>query len=553
MIIHAIYLILLSFSSIVFFIIAQKKTEIIAKNETELNFAKTNNENLQQKLLEFENLQRAHDKINVELQFASEKTTDLQGNFNKKEEELNKISIENRDLTAETEKLKVEVELLRKKESELSQFTTMNRALAAENEQLKTEVGFLRIKEGELTNLTGEHRELATENEGLKAEVVLLRKKEIELGKNVEFRRELSTENEKLKAEIDFLRKKNEETVATLRNMLQENKVSFQALASEIAKKTYAEVKGKSEEDLTQIVKPLKKEIDVFNSELKNHMQSNSATINNFRGMFEQFTKNIAKNEHNTAKLTDALLGNNKTQGNWGEWTLERVLQSAGLQKEVDYKLQEHYVEEERIKRPDVVIYLPDDKHVIVDAKMSLLHYYEYVNSEENREQNLKALKNSIAGHIKDLAAKKYSDAQNLDSISMVFLFIPIESLFQLLATDFKVMDFSYKHKIVLVSPTTLYSSLYAIAYVRRLEKQTENINNIVEEVGKFYDKCCAFLEDFVMIGKALNKASETYEGSLNKLQTGKGNIVDRMVKIKKMGISSKKEIPEVLQKELVE
>lgn len=361
-------------------------------------------------------------------------------------------------------------------------------------------------------------------------------------------------EIEKLKAENDLLQQKNSESVENLRRLLQENKDSFQVLAQEIANKTVSDVKNKSEAELKNIVQPLKGEIDIFNKELKSHIHHNTTTISNFRGMFEQFTKSISKNEANTVKLTDALLGNNKTQGSWGEWTLERVLQSAGLQREIDYRLQEHFVDDSKIKRPDAVIYLPDNKHIIVDAKMSLLHYYEYVNgSEENREANLKLLKQSIGKHIKDLASKNYSDTIAIDSISMVFLFIPIEALFQLIATDAKVMDFSYQHKIILVSPSTLYSSLYAIAYVRRLEKQTENINNIIDEVGKFYDKCCLFLEDFLSLGRVLQKANETFEGSMNKLQTGRGNIIDRMLKIKKMGVSSKKEVPESLQKEVIE
>ena len=246
-----------------------------------------------------------------------------------------------------------------------------------------------------------------------------------------------------------------------------------------------------------------------------------------------------------------ALKGDNKQQGNWGEMVLEKVLERSGLKAGEEYKMEFATTnsENERI-RPDAVIFLPDNKHVIVDSKVSLVAYSACVNAlnEEDRMKFLKAHIESLRNHIKLLSDKNYQTAIGLQSPDFVLLFVPIESSFSLAVQgDAELFNYAWDRKIVIVSPSTLLATLRTIASIWKQERQTRNAIEIAEEGGKLYDKFVAFVDDLIKVGNGIKKTQGDYEDAMKKLHEGSGNLVRRAEKMKELGAKTSKQLPQGL------
>ncbi|MEM9023447.1 MAG: DNA recombination protein RmuC, partial [Bacteroidota bacterium] len=249
--------------------------------------------------------------------------------------------------------------------------------------------------------------------------------------------------------------------------------------------------------------------------------------------------------------LTNALKGDNKKQGNWGEVILERVLERSGLVKGQEYVTQfsTENVDGQKIQ-PDVIVHLPDDKHIIIDAKVSLVHYDQYVNASEEAEKALalKAHLASLRNHIKGLGDKNYQTAANLSTPDFVLLFVPIEASFSVaIQTDLDLFGYAWDRKVVLVSPTTLLATLRTISSIWKQERQSKNVQQIAKEGGLLYDKFVGFLEDMETIQKGLERSQSAYDAAMNKLQSGNGNLIGKAVKLRKLGAKTNKDIPEHL------
>ena len=261
--------------------------------------------------------------------------------------------------------------------------------------------------------------------------------------------------------------------------------------------------------------------------------------------MLHQLNQRISEEATN---LTRALKGDNKTQGNWGEIVLERVLEESGLTKGQEYETQFNTKNEDgRTIQPDVVVKLPEGKHIIIDSKVSLVDYEAWISSEEDEDKD-KFLKNHVASvrnHVKYLGEKAYQTSRDLQTPDFVLLFIPIESSFSLaIQNDSSLYQYALDRKIVIVSPTTLLATLRTIATIWNQEKQTRNVLEIAEQAGRMYDKFVLFVEDMQKLGRNLDTAQTAYKGAMNKLQTGTGNLVSRTEKLRKLGAKASKRIP---------
>ena len=260
------------------------------------------------------------------------------------------------------------------------------------------------------------------------------------------------------------------------------------------------------------------------------------------REMNEQMSKE-------TLNLTKALKGDSKMQGNWGELILERVLEKSGLEKGREYEVQQSFVTEEGNRVfPDVVINLPDGKKMIVDSKVSLTAYEKYVNeSDENKKgTHLNEHINSIKRHVEQLGNKNYHDLYQMESPDFVLLFIPIESAFALaLNEDTSLYNKAFEKNIVIATPSTLLATLRTIDSMWTNQKQQENALEIARQAGALYDKFEGFVADLVKIGKKMDEAKIEYQGAMNKLVDGKGNLITSVEKLKKMGAKAKKALPE--------
>ncbi len=299
---------------------------------------------------------------------------------------------------------------------------------------------------------------------------------------------------------------------------------------------------------LNDVLNPLKEKLKEFEEKVnlgqKSSIEQNSA-------LMEQIKNLTSLNQTVTQKtedLTNALKGSNKTQGNWGEMILERVLESSGLKKGSEYETQ--FVTRNQVNesiKPDAVIFLPDNKNLIIDSKVSLVAYERYTSAEEGSVEKdiaLKAHIESLKNHIKELSAKDYHTGLNLNSPDFVLLFIPIESGFvATISQDTTLFNFAWERKIVLVSPSTLLATLRTIASVWKTEYQTRNAIEIARQAGDLYDKFVSFTQDMEDVGKHIKKAEDAHANALNKLSTGKGNLVTRAQNLKKLGVKSTKKL----------
>ncbi len=253
--------------------------------------------------------------------------------------------------------------------------------------------------------------------------------------------------------------------------------------------------------------------------------------------------------------LTKALKGENKTQGNWGEIVLERILEESGLRKGMEYEIQSTLKsEDKKVYRPDVVIHMPQNRDIVIDSKVSLVAYERYVSEEDSALKNL-ALKEhiaSISGHIKELSEKKYEKLNGINTLDYVLLFMPIEGAFMLaLGEDGEFFKRAYDNNILVVSPSTLLVTLRTIEHIWRTQRQQDHAMKIANEAEAMYEKLVAFVDEMQKVGTHLQRAQESYDISMNRLKSGRGNIIKRAENIVELGIKPKKSLAVKSQEEL--
>jgi DNA recombination protein RmuC len=378
---------------------------------------------------------------------------------------------------------------------------------------------------------------------------------------------ELNREREKWNQELSGLRKElheanitiakareafkaQEEKYVTLKNELENvhkrYTTEFENIASRILEEKSEKFTKQNRDNLDVILNPLKENIKAFEEKVEKAYKTES----NERIELKTEIKNLVflnqKISEEANNLAKALKGDNKKQGNWGEVILEKVLERSGLVKDREYRTQFNTLngEGKRIQ-PDAVILLPDNKHVIVDAKVSLVAYEACVNAtgEEERERFVKEHLLSVRNHVKILSDKDYHTSVDFNTPDFVLLFIPIESSFSVaVQADQELFSFAWDKKIVIVSPSTLLATLRTIASLWKQERQTKNVMEIAREGGELYDKFVGFLEDMQKIEKAIESSSKAYTDAVNKLSNGKGNIVRRIQLIQQLGAKTSKD-----------
>jgi DNA recombination protein RmuC len=325
----------------------------------------------------------------------------------------------------------------------------------------------------------------------------------------------------------------------------------FQLIADKIVKENSNELSQTHQKELNQLLQPLKEKIKSFEENIEKKYIDEIKERTDLKSELSKLLE--LNNTLNTQaqNLTTALKGDNKTQGNWGEMILERILESSGLQKGIEYETQvsDTNSENKRIQ-PDVIIKLPENKHLVVDAKVSLVSYEQFNSTREDEERgkHLKSHLLSIRSHIKNLSDKNYQSGVSLQSPDFVLLFMPIEAAFSLaLQHDHQLFQYAWERKVVLVSPTTLLASLRTISSVWKNERQTKNAQDIAEKAGNLYDKFVGFIKDMESIDKSLKDAQNHYNDAFNKLSTGRGNLVKRAEKLKELGAKASKSLPNKL------
>ena len=355
---------------------------------------------------------------------------------------------------------------------------------------------------------------------------------------------QLAAQNESLQQLLDS---QKEEIV----KIQEEAKLQFENLANKILEEKTLKFTEQNQQNLKNILNPLQEKITDFEKKVENtHKESidyHAALRQQILGLKEM---NLQMSKE-TLNLTKALKGDSKIQGNWGELVLERVLEKSGLEKGREYEIQKSFTTEEGNRvQPDVIINLPDGKKMIVDSKVSLTAYEKYINEEDDEQKNsfLKEHVSSLKRHVEQLGSKNYQHLYQMESPDFVLLFIPIEPAFAIaLNEDTQLYNKAFERNIVIVTPSTLLATLRTIDSMWTNQKQQENAYEIARQAGALYDKFDGFVNDLVKIGKKMDEAKSEYEGAMNKLVDGKGNLITSVQKLKIMGAKAKKSLPDVL------
>jgi DNA recombination protein RmuC len=369
---------------------------------------------------------------------------------------------------------------------------------------------------------------------------------------------------DELQAERDRLADANRELESTRsfyiaeKEKLAEQKVSFEQsqeklnkdfelIANKILEEKSSKFMEQNRTNLDIILNPLKENIKAFEDKVEKVYKAESDERNTLKGVISLLMDQSKQIQEDANNLTKALKGDSKKQGNWGEVILEKVLERSGLVRDQEYRIQASHISAEGGRyQPDVVIDLPDDKHLVVDAKASLVAYERSVSAETDEERDgfIKAHLASIKNHILELSSKNYQDLYKINSPDFVLLFVPIESSFSIaVQKDAELFNFAWDRRVVIVSPSTLLATLRTIASMWKQERQNRNVMEIARLSGSMYDKFVGFISDMENIGKHIKNGQDAYDKAINKLSVGAGNLTNTSEKIKRLGAKTTKQI----------
>jgi len=304
-----------------------------------------------------------------------------------------------------------------------------------------------------------------------------------------------------------------------------------------------------NQKSINEVVNPLRQKIEEFEKTVSETYQKGLKDQVDLKAEIKNLHELNTRLSEEANNLTRALKSDSKKQGNWGEMVLERLLERSGLTKGEEYLVQESYRNDKgEMIRPDVIIRLPENKHIVIDSKVSLKAYEAFIGaeSEDQKTKFVKAHVESVREHVKELAEKSYQLTEKLDTPDFVLLFLPLESAFSLaIQEQSDLFSFAWERKIVIVSPTTLLATLMTVGSIWKHEKQTRNAIEIARQGGRLYDKFVSFLGDLENLGRQIDRVQATYHEAHKKLGSGAGNIIGKVKILQELGAKTSKEIPQ--------
>ncbi|WP_420582757.1 DNA recombination protein RmuC [Reichenbachiella sp.] len=401
--------------------------------------------------------------------------------------------------------------------------------------------------------LKAKELEIRWQSEVEKVQNLNERSKDLENKLQSEREMNVQLNNQHTRLESDY--RNLQETLKTQKEELNQIREKFSAefknMANEILEENSKKFTSHNKEQVDQLLKPLGEKIVAFEKKVEETNKENIARHSALKEQivgFKELNQKITKEAENLVK---ALKGDTKAQGNWGEFILESILEKSGLEKQREYFVQQSLTDEDGNRfQPDVVVNLPDSKSIIIDSKVSLVAYERFANTDdkEEKEKQIKAHLLSLRAHIKGLSEKNYQSLYGVEGLDFVLLFIPIEPAFSLaVQKDAELFNDAYSKNIVIVSPATLIATLRTIASIWKQEYQNRNAIEIAKEGGNLYDKFVAFTEDVKGIGRQLDLTQKVYVEAAKKLYEGKGNLINRAEKMKKLGAKATKNMDQKL------
>lgn len=401
-------------------------------------------------------------------------------------------------------------------------------SLSLKEQQQKSETYFLELKtemQKEIKDVSRDREEIRNEKEFFKNELTR---------KNVEF---------------ENLRQRNEEQKSEVEQLQEKFSKEFENLANKILEQKSEKFTLQNKENIQNILNPLQEKIKVFEEKVDRNSENSLKRHAELGKQLQFLNEQNLKISEEATNLTKALKGDTKMQGNWGEMILESVLERSGLQKDAEYFVQQsfHTSEGKRVM-PDVVIKLPGEKRMIIDAKVSLNAYERYINEgEEHKSTHLKNHLIAIKNRVDELSKKNYHQLYQMESPDFVLLFIPIEAAFAIASNEYpQLYSNAFDKNIIIVTPTTLLAVLKTIDSMWQNEKQKQNAIIIATQAGALYDSFTNLTDELLKIGRQLGTVQGSYDNAMKKL-TGKGNLIRRVEKLKKLGAKASKQIDQQL------
>ncbi len=358
---------------------------------------------------------------------------------------------------------------------------------------------------------------------------------------------QIKSENTGLNTRLEEEKKHFEAQLKLLNEARTELTREFENLANKIFNTKQQQFAQQSKQTLDVAIDPLRNQLAEFRKKVEDVYEKENAERNKLVGQLGELQKQTRQVSEDAINLANALKGDNKIQGNWGEVILERLLEQSGLQKGREYETQVALkAESGRRRNPDVIVRLPENKDIVIDAKVSLADYERYCSAsdDEERERFLKQHIASLRSHIANLSIKDYEKLEGIRSLDFVFIFVPVEAAFMLaMQQEPALFREAYDRHIALVSPTTLMATLRTVESIWRYEKQNTNAEKIAKQAGALYDQFVLTLDSLEEVGRMLGKTQDAYDLTVKRLKTGRGNLVKRVEDIKRLGAKTKKSI----------
>ena len=356
------------------------------------------------------------------------------------------------------------------------------------------------------------------------------------------------TKNAELQTRIAEQEKNAYEKLKLLQDAEKQLTTQFENLAGKIFEDRSKQFTEQNKTSIDHIITPLREQLGEFKQRIETVYDNENKDRITLREEIISLRRDTAKMNQEALNLTRALKGDKKTQGNWGEMILEKVLERSGLRKGIEYDTQGAFRDDDnRLFKPDVIVHLPENKDVIIDSKVSLLAYERYCSADDDQDRMVAIRQHTTAvrEHIKSLSDKDYSSLHGIKSLDFVLMFMPIEAAFvAAFQADEQLFSDAFEHKIIVVTPTTLLATLRTIENIWRYERQNENARAIAEKAGIVYDKIRGFVEELDKLGKQLSTVHSTYDGVMNKLTQGNGNLIRQASSFVDLGVKVKKTFP---------
>ncbi len=441
---------------------------------------------------------------------------------------------------------------------ENEQLKSSNEHLNMRNEELLTSLKDLEDKQASSTQLISDLTAIKGQFEQLQSQygaiTQQLSTKDEQLDK---FRQQIALLEKKLaelNKQLEHEKKTADEKIELLENAKKQLSDEFKLLANQIFEQKQSQFTQASQATLEATLKPMQGVLNEFKSRVERvHKEDleGRASLSEQLKQLQVLNSQMSAEAHN---LTQALKGDSKTQGNWGELILEKLLERSGLTEGIEFEREKSFSEEGgRRLRPDVIINMPDNKHVVIDSKVSLSDYEKALNapSDIERQAALRAHLNSLKKHIQALSSKRYEHLEQLNAPDFVLMFIPVEGAYMMaIEADSRVFEDAFEKKVAVVTPTTLFTTLKTIEQLWRYERQSENTVKLIKRAAEVHDKFVGFIDTFEKVGSQFETAHSSYQKARNQLIHGNGNLIRQAEMLKDLAGKTKKEIPAHLLEE---